>query len=71
MGGCEFDSGRTITQSLKITEEKVLPLQITSAHGYTFKSSRIRTINCRPRLTIPSIFKGVQCGTNPHTIQKE
>ena len=26
-GGREFDSGRTITQGLKITEEKVLPLQ--------------------------------------------
>ena len=27
-GGREFDSGRTITQGLKITEEKVLPLQL-------------------------------------------
>ena len=26
--GHEFDSGRTITQGLKITEEKVLPLQL-------------------------------------------
>ena len=27
-GGREFGSGRTITQGLKITEEKVLPLQL-------------------------------------------
>ena len=26
VGGCEFNSGRTNTQGLKITEEKVLPL---------------------------------------------
>ena len=34
--------------------------------------SRIRTINCRSRLTISSMFN-VQCGTlkNPHTIRKE
>ena len=27
-GGREFDSGRTIAQGLKITEEKVLPFQV-------------------------------------------
>ena len=32
-GGRELDSGRTITQGLKITEEKVLPRAITSARG--------------------------------------
>ena len=35
-GGCDFDSDRTNTQGVKNVK--------------TFKSSRIRTINCRPRL---------------------
>jgi len=66
----EFDSGRTITHGLKITEEKVLPLQL---HPHMVRLSRIRTTNRRPRLTIPSTFKNVQCETlkNPHTIRKE
>ena len=47
--GCEFNSGQTNTQGLKITEEKVLPFVITSANDQTFKSSRIRTVNRRSR----------------------
>ena len=50
-GGREFDSGRTNAQGLKITEKKVLPLQLHPQMVKTFKSSRIRTINRRPRLT--------------------
>ena len=59
-----------ITQGLKITEEKVLPLQLYLYIWLDFKSSRIRTINHRPHLTIPSMFKNVQFGTlmNPHII---
>ena len=45
------DSGWTNTQGLKITEEKVLPFKLHPQMVETFKSSRIRTINCRPRLT--------------------
>jgi len=58
------------THGLKITEEIVLPLQL---HPHMVRLSRIRTTNRRPRLTIPSTFKNVQCETfkNPHTIRKE
>ena len=37
-----LNPGRINTQGLKITEEKVLPLEISAANGETFKSSQIR-----------------------------
>ena len=49
--GREFDSGRTTTQSPKITEEKVLPLQL---HLHIVRLSSLlgyRTIKRRSRLT--------------------
>ena len=43
---------------------------IASANSLTFKSSRIRTISWRPRLTT---LVANNCGTlkNPHTVRKE
>ena len=69
-GGHEFDSGRTNTQGLKNNWVESAAFVITSANGQTFKSSRIRTISRRSRLTTLVVNN---CGTlkNPHTIRKE
>ena len=57
----------TITQGLKITDEKVLPLLITSAkfNGLTFKSSWIRTV------TVLLCCKYYGMLKNPPTVCKE
>ena len=44
-----LNPGSINIQDLTVTEEKVLPLKLHPQK--TFKSSRIRTINRRPRLT--------------------
>ena len=45
-----LNSRWTTSHGLKINEEKVLPFVITSANGYTFKSSQVRSLNFRPFL---------------------
>ena len=50
VAGREFDSGRTNTQGLKITEEKVLPLLLHQQMVDFRVLSRIRTVNRRSRL---------------------
>jgi len=69
-GGREFDSGRTNTQGLKITEEKVLPLSLDLQMVKTFKSSWIRTINRRPCLTTLecSQFRGTLKNLRTYTL---
>ena len=72
--GGEFDSGRTTTQSPKITEEKVLPLQL---HQHIVRLSSLlgyRTIKRRSRFINKYLpCSSLQCGTlkNPNTIREE
>ena len=65
-GGREFDSGRTNTQGLQITEEKVLPRQVCHV-----KSSRLRTVNCRSRLTTFPVNQRYGTLNYPHIVCEE